>query len=86
MTVDGVPVALLNGVGVVGIVVVIGWLFWRALNSGSIVTGREAKSYLDRATVAEALNDELVKQNSELMEMARLGQSVLTALRQAAEQ
>ena len=86
MTIDGIPVALLNGVGVVGIVVVIGWLFWRALVSGSIVTGREAKSYLDRAIAAEALNDELAKQNTELMEMARLGQSVFMALRQAAEQ
>lgn len=83
--IEGIPAALLNGVGVVGLVVLIGGMFWRALNRGDIVTKREAESYLTRATHAEGLNADLVKQNTELMEMARLGRATFSALREAAE-
>lgn len=83
---DGVPLALLNGVGVVGVVVFIGAMFWRALKGGDIVTRREAEVYIQRAEKAEAMNADLVKQNGELMEMARLGTATFTALRRAADQ
>lgn len=83
--IEAIPITLLNGIGVVGVVVLIGGMFWRALNRGDIVTRREAESYLARASHAEAMNADLVKQNGELMEMARLGRATFAALREAAE-
>lgn len=90
--IEGIPVALLNGIGVVGIVCLIGLLLWRAITVvpkdarlPRLVTGREATSYLERAEAAELANVDLVKQNSELMEMARLGTATFAALRQAAD-
>lgn len=67
-----------------------GWLFvglglW-ALLTGRLVTKREADIYIERATKAEGRNDELTRQNSELMAFARLGQSTFKALRDRAEE
>lgn len=86
MVIDGIPLAAINGVGVVGVVVLIGGLFWRALKNGDIVTRREAEVYIARAEKAETMNRDLVQQNSELLEMARLGTATFNALRKAADQ
>lgn len=90
--IEGIPVGLADGIGVVGVVVLVSVLLWRALTVvprearlPRLVTGREATSYLERAEAAEVANADLVKQNSELMEMARLGTATFAALRQAAD-
>lgn len=80
---DGISVGqLLSGGGVVGVVLFVFVAFLR----GWFVTKREADVYVERAEKAEAANAELVRQNTELMEMARLGQATFNALRKAAEQ
>ena len=73
---------LLNGASIVAVVLFLMVAFLR----GWFVTRREADVYLKRAERAEALVDNLNKQNGELMEMARLGKSTFDALRKAAEQ
>lgn len=72
---------ILNGAGVVALVVVQGWM----IATGRLVTRREAQFHIARAEKAEAAAESLIKQNGELMEMARLGQATFTALRQGAE-
>lgn len=72
---------LFNGVGVVAL---FGALFWM-LATGRLVTRREADGITQRAERAEKTRDDLIAQNTELMEMARLGQETFTALRRAAE-
>lgn len=74
--------AFLNGIGVVGLVV----LFAIALGRGWIVTSRENNITLKRLESEESKNAALLAQNAELMEMARLGQDVFTALRRGAGQ
>lgn len=78
---EGLNADFLNGVGVVGIVV----FLFVAFLKGWFVTGREAKVYLKRAEKAEDNERDLIAQNKELMEMARLGQATFTALRKAGE-
>ena len=78
---DGITAEFLNGAGVTGIVVLLLVAFLR----GWFVTRREADVYLQRAERAELNEQELIKQNRELMEMARLGQATFTALRRAGE-
>lgn len=73
---DFITPALLNGVGVVGM---LAGLFWM-LASGRLVTRREADAYTRRAEAAEKERAALIEQNGELMEMARLGQSMFRAL------
>lgn len=72
--------AFLNGVGVVGLVV----LFAIALGRGWIVTSRENDITLKRLESEESKNKTLLDQNTALMEMARLGQDVFAALRRGA--
>lgn len=72
---------LFNGVGVVALFSALFWL----LATGRLVTRREAEGITKRAEKAEETRDTLIKQNAELMEMARLGQDVFTALRKGAE-
>ena len=78
---DFLTPALLNGVGVASLLV---GLFWM-LATGRLVTRREADGITKRAESAEATRDAVIAQNSELMEMARLGQSVFTALNERAK-
>lgn len=74
--------ALLNGVGVVGLFAAMFWM----LATGRLVTRREADGITRRAEKAEETRDSLIAQNTELMEMARLGQATFTALRKGVEQ
>lgn len=73
--------ALLNGVGVVGL---LSALFWM-LATGRLVTRREADGITKRAEAAEATRDAVIKQNSELMEWAGVGRSVFAALEERAK-
>lgn len=73
--------ALLNGTGVVGLLV----LQFILLSTGWILTRREGNSIIKRAESAEKARDALIAQNSELIELARLGQSVFTALHEGAK-
>lgn len=77
-----ITAASLESIGIVGICVlnVVG------LARGWVVTKREADVYIKRAEKAEDANRELITQNGELMEMARLGQATFTALRAGVEQ
>jgi len=77
--------ALWNGVSVVTVVLVGTCAYVRALTKGTIVTEREHEATVKRAEKAEETRDSLIAQNSELMEMARLGQATFTALRKGAE-
>lgn len=86
---DFLTPALFNGVGVLTILVATYWM----LATGRLVTRREADAYErrakaaeDRLAAADARADELVAQNSELMEMARFGRHVFDALREGAQQ
>jgi len=72
----------LNGLGVVGVVLFLMVAFLR----GWFVTKREAESYLRRAEAAEANEAQLLRQNAELMEMARLGRATFEALHKGAEE
>lgn len=78
---DPLYAALLNGVGVTGL---LGLLFWM-LATGRLVTRREADGIERRAVAAEKRADTLLSQNSELMEFARLGKSVIHALDEGAK-
>lgn len=78
---DPFEAALLNGVGVASL---LGLLFW-LLATGRLVTRREADGITQRAVSAETSRDLLIEQNGELIEMARLGQSVFTALHERAK-
>lgn len=63
-------------------------VMWRTINgyiTGNTVTRREADSIEKRAEKAEETRDTLIAQNSELMEMARLGQATFAALQKGAE-
>lgn len=68
------------------------WLFYRKLSAGDLMTRREGdakdaqiNTLTARAEKAEGANEALVKQNGELMEMARLGTATWQALRKAAD-
>lgn len=84
--IDGVPVQLLNGVGVVGIVVLVGWLFWRALTVvpkdarlPRLVTGREAQTYLDRAELSEANLKTALATTADLTAISQLQKATIEA-------
>ena len=70
----------LNGVGVVAVVLFV----FVALVRGSLVTRREADAYRERAEKAENALDQALRQNTDLMEMARLGSATFEALRKNA--
>ena len=70
----------LNGVGVVAVVLFV----FVALIRGSLVTRREADAYRERAEKAENALDQALRQNTDLMEMARLGSATFEALRKNA--
>lgn len=78
---DVVSPALLNGVGVVGLLV---GLFWM-LATGRLVTRREADAIERRAESAEQRAAEATAQLTEMMEFARLGKQVINALDEGAK-
>lgn len=78
--IDGFSGEFLNGAGVVAVLLFLMVAFLR----GWFVTKREAESYLRRAEAAEANEAQLLRQNAELMEMARLGRATFEALHRGA--
>jgi hypothetical protein len=89
---DTLPPGLANGVGVVVVVLLVGWLVW----TGRLVTRREVDAMHatyeeiiadknERLTKQEALITNLADQNALMLSSAMpTVNSVLTALRQAA--
>lgn len=78
---DAALADFLDGAGVVAIVILLLIAFMR----GWFVTRREADVYIARAERAEKNESNLIDQNRELMEMARLGQATFQALRKEGE-
>lgn len=77
---DPFEAALLNLGGVVGMLAGLYWM----LATGRLMTRREGDALTKRAESAEKSRDEVITQNTELMEMAKLGKSVFTALEKGA--
>lgn len=64
----------------------LGWTIFRALLSGNLLTRREAEAMSNRIKYLEEENTELARQNGLMLRSALpVTNSVLTALRQAAE-
>jgi hypothetical protein len=85
---EGLPVPV--GLGILGLGYTLAmaeaWLFYRLLARGDLVTRREADAITARAEKAETAGDKLLDQNTELMDMARLGTATWQALRKAADE
>jgi hypothetical protein len=91
--IEGIPVELLNGIGVVGTVLLTSCLLWRALTvipksrDGDpdpprlprLVTGREAQTYLKRAEKAEENVDSLVRTVGDLTAVSQLQKATIEA-------
>lgn len=79
---EGLNADFFNDASIIALVVLLLIAFLR----GWFVTRREADVYLQRAERAENNEKQLLEQNRELMEMARLGQATFNALRRAGEE
>lgn len=86
--IDGLPWPASVGLTITGWALAgsIAWLVIRKLISGELVTRREADGLETRAVKAEEANEHLVEQNTQLLDMARLGTATWQALRKAAEE
>lgn len=73
--------AFLNGAGAVTLVV----LLFVLLSTGRLATKREVDALNKRIDHLESTNKDLVDQNRDLIEIARVGQDVMSALRRGAE-
>jgi hypothetical protein len=78
-----VPLSALNGVGVVGIVCFVGWMFWRAITVvpkgrrlPRLVLGREAETYLELTEKADANLATLLESNANLTAVGRLARAI----------
>ena len=83
---EGIPAELLNGIGVVGVVVLGALLFWRSITVvpkdhrlPRLVTGREAESYLERAEKAEGNTDTLIAAVADLTAVSKLLKAAMDA-------
>lgn len=81
--IEGIPVGALDGLGVVGVVLIVGWM----LASGRLVTRREHDDLLHdrdewRAShrISEAARAEAVGQVQELLEHAKTTDSFIRSL------
>lgn len=84
---DQIPIALLNGIGVVGVVVLIGWFVW----TGRLVTRPEYERVehdRDEWRTESRLKDaQIVEKDQQLRHMAEVGitmKAVLEALQRLA--
>lgn len=76
------PTGLLNGSGVVGLLVILFWM----LASGRLATGREIREKNQRIEYLQATNAELLKQNGVLLRASvPATNAVMNALHQALE-
>lgn len=75
---DGFPIAAFsNGVGVVTVIVLVGWMVF----TGRLVPKRYYDEAVTRGNNLEAANHELLEQNTELITDKDLGLELLRALR-----
>lgn len=75
---DGLPVgAISNGIGVVGVIVLVGWMVF----TGRLVPKRYYDEAVKRGDNYEATSRELLAQNTELITDKDLGLELLRALR-----
>lgn len=82
---DAIPPGLLEGVGVIGVVLLVAWMLF----TGRLVTRREADDirhdrdeWRTTARISESSRQVLSDQVAELIEHARVTESVLRALSQ----
>lgn len=78
MTLDGLPLALANGIGVVGVVLIVGWLVW---------TGRLVPKSIHEARVVD-LKEQVADERHEKGEWrteARIKDQTITELNQQNE-
>jgi hypothetical protein len=91
---DAIPVGLVNGVGVVAVVLIFGYGLWRALATGALITRREADDIAHdrdewRAAhrISETARVEEREHNAALIEdVAKPVREFLLAARQRAEE
>lgn len=80
--IDGVPTALLDGLGTVALVVVLFWM----LATGRLATGRELREKNEEIQFLRAANESLTKQNGLMLrESVPATNAVMSALHQALE-
>lgn len=77
---EGIPVALLNGIGVVGIVLIVGWLVW----TGRLVPAREVERIehdRDEWRAESRIRDaEIAEKNKQLEHVAEVGTTMKAVL------